>query len=280
VQQIWRYPVKSMGGEQLQEAEVAPTGVAGDRRFVVIDASTGMIATAKRPRWWGGLLELWARAEGDDRAVVTFPDGGAYATDDPELVTRLSDHLGRAVTIASSAPDGTVYEEVWDRAKNDSPLYAKQIGTDEGQPVVSLSPSPIAPKGTFFDFSAVHLVTTSALAALQSAHATGQVDVRRFRPNLVVEVPDEFGFAENDWADATFEVGVGGLCLKGLMPTMRCVMTTVAQPDLARDPGILQAVNGANRITVKGMGDYACLGLYCMVTAAGPAAVGDAITVR
>lgn len=277
VAELWRYPVKSMLGERLDGAAVSAEGVAGDRRFVVLDTETGLIATAKRPSVWGGLLEL--RAEGGETqpATVTFPDGASYAADDPELAKRLSEHLGRTVALATAAPKGTTYEEVWDPGKNDSPLYAKQIGDEEGQPVVSLSPSPVAPEGTFFDFSAIHLVTTSSLAALQAAYREGQIDVRRFRPNLVIEVPDDAGFVENAWAKSVFDVGDGGLVLQGLMSTMRCVMTTVAQPGLDRDPGVLQATNRANRITVDGMGDYACLGLYCMVTQPGDVHVGDTV---
>lgn len=280
VAQLWRYPVKSMQGEQLDSAAVAAEGVEGDRRFVVLDAESGLIATAKRPRLWGRLLELRALAGGASQTTVTFPDGAGYATDDPELSKRLSEHLGRTVALATAAPKGTTYEEVWDPGKNDSPLYAKQVGAEEGQPIVSLSPSPVAPEGTFFDFSAIHLVTTSSLAALQAAHEEGEIDVRRFRPNLVVEVPDDAGFVENSWAKAVFDVGAGGLVLQALMPTMRCVMTTVAQPGLARDPGVLQATDRANRVTVEGMGDYACLGLYCMVTNPGDVKIGDPVRLR
>ena len=280
VSELWRYPVKSMLGERIERSEVTEAGVTGDRAFALLDVETGTIASAKRPRRWGRLLELEARLDQAGHATITFPDGGTLSTADPELEKRLSQFLGRDVRVAATAPDGATYEEVWDPGKNDSPLYGEQVASEDGQPVISIAPSMVAPTGTFFDFSAIHLVTTSSLAALQSAYAEGVVDVARFRPNLVVEVPDAPRFVENDWAQGELEIGTGGLTVRGMIPTMRCVMTTLAQPGLPRDPGILQATNRANRVSIQGIGDYACLGLYARVTSAGPVASGEAVRVR
>lgn len=280
VAELWRYPVKSMLGERLQQSEVTAAGVAGDRSFALVDVETGLIASAKRPARWGRLMELTARLEQTGGATVTFPDGDLASTGGGDLEAKLSAFLGREVRVASTAPEGASFEEVWDPGKNDSPLYGTEVASEDGQPVVAIPPSPAAPAGTFFDFSAMHVLTTSSLAALQTAYPAGDIDVRRFRPNMVIEVPDELGYVENDWAQAKFSVGTDGLVFQGVMPTMRCVMTTLAQPGLARDPGILQATNRANRVSVKGMGDYACLGVFCLVTSSGSVGVGDPVRVR
>jgi uncharacterized protein YcbX len=281
VAELWRYPVKSMLGERLGHADVTAAGVAGDRSFALIDDETGLIASAKRPARWGRLLELGAGLDPSGVLTVTFPDGEACSTTDGDgdLDTKLSDFLGRKVRVATTAAKGASFEEVWDPGKADSPLYGTRVASEDGNAVVSLPPSPAAPPGTFFDFSSIHLVTTSTLAALRAAYPEGDVDVRRFRPNLVLEVADDLGFVENDWASASFEVGAGGLALAGIMPTMRCVMTTLAQPGLSRDPGILVATNRANRISVRGMGAYACVGVFCRVATNGPVRVGDDVRV-
>lgn len=280
VSELWRYPVKSMLGERLEQSDVTEAGVAGDRAFALVDVETGNIVSAKRPLRWQGLLELGARLSDDGTVTVAFPDGTTCSGRDNGFATRLSEFLGREVSVASTASEGAVFEEVWDPGKSDSPLYGPQVASEGGQPMVTLQPSPVAPPGTFFDFSAIHLVTTSSLAALQSSYPAGAVDARRFRPNLVVEVPDADGFVENDWTQREIAIGEGGLTLRTMIPTMRCVMTTLAQPGLVHDPGILQATNRVNRVSIQGMGEYACVGVYARVTQPGPVQVGDAVHVR
>lgn len=294
VSEVWRYPIKSMLGERLANgADITAAGISGDRQLALVDVETGLIASAKRPARWGRMLELTATCgDGDghpDRVTITFPDGETTTTTDGGVDDVLSAFLGRKVRVATTPPDNASFEEVWDPGKDDSPLYGAQVGSEGGQAVVAIPPSPAAPGGTFFDFSAMHVLTTSSLAALRSAHPEGQIDVRRFRPNLVLEVPDDRGFVENEWARARLHIGAGangehddsgGLVLEGIMPTMRCVMTTLAQPGLARDPVVLQATNRANRLSVMGMGDYACLGVFCRVASPGAVRPGDPVRVQ
>ena len=280
VTELWRYPVKSMAGERLDEAALTAAGLPGDRTRALVDVETGRIASAKHPRRWGGLFDLASRLDDATGTVhVTFPDGATFATGDAQLDRALSTFFGREVVVADAPPESAIYEEVWDEGKDDSPRYGTMLRQEDGRDVVGLPPSPVAPKGTFFDFSAIHLVTTSGLAALRRAHPDGDLDVRRFRPNLVIEVPDDAaGFVENDWAGGTrLEVGDGGLALDGVIPTMRCIMTTLAQPGLDRDSGVLRALHGVNRIPVAGMGEYACLGLYCRVRSDGTVRTGDEV---
>ena len=280
VSEIWRFPVKSMGGERIADAGVSERGVRGDRAFALLDVATGKLVSAKRPRLWGRMLDLVAEASesasGAPTVAVRFPDGTTVSTDDPSAEAALSRFFGREVALVDAPPSGATFDEVWDEAKADSPLYAQQVDIEDGQPVVSLTASPVAPAGTLFDFSAIHLVTAQSLEALRSAYPDGDVDVRRFRPNLVIDAPALEGFPENEWVRATVEIGER-LTIRGLMTTMRCAMTTLAQPGLPEDRGILHATNRANRVTVPGMGDYACLGLYCRVMSGGPVREGDEV---
>jgi uncharacterized protein YcbX len=57
---LWRYPVKSMMGEELHATYVTDGGFLGDRVYAVIDQSTGKIASAKHPRKWGKLFDFRA----------------------------------------------------------------------------------------------------------------------------------------------------------------------------------------------------------------------------
>jgi uncharacterized protein YcbX len=82
---VWlgRYPVKSMGGEGLDEADLDASGVEGDRRYALIDEETGLIASAKNPRKWRSLLSMtaWHRPAG--RVAITCPDGVVIQADAP-----------------------------------------------------------------------------------------------------------------------------------------------------------------------------------------------------
>jgi uncharacterized protein YcbX len=70
-----RYPVKSMLGEDLDEAEVSRSGLARDRRLAVVSRRTGKVASAKYPRLWRDLLTLSAEALDDATARITLPGG-------------------------------------------------------------------------------------------------------------------------------------------------------------------------------------------------------------
>ena len=81
----------------------------------------------------------------------------------------------------------------------------------------------LEPEGevSHFDDGPVHLVTTSALRAVAEAHG-GPVDVRHFRPNLVVDTGDAAGYPEDDWLGR--RIIVGEVELEIVAPMPRCVM--------------------------------------------------------
>jgi uncharacterized protein YcbX len=133
-----------------------------------------------------------------------------------------------------------------------------------------------APSGTFFDFSAIHLITTNTLDRLREVTPQPRFEARRFRPNLVVDVPGLHGFIENDWVRRI--VVIGAVRLKVIIPTARCVMTTLAQSDLPGDPGILRAMAEHNRIKAGGLGELPCAGVYAAVLT--PGTIRRGATVR
>src|SRR5215469_6588407 len=92
-----RYPVKSMLGEDLAEAEVSRGGLARDRRLAVVSRRTGKVASAKYPRLWRALLTLSAAADhpaSPDGVRITLPDGAVIRSTDPDVDHALSALLG------------------------------------------------------------------------------------------------------------------------------------------------------------------------------------------
>jgi uncharacterized protein YcbX len=126
------------------------------------------------------------------------------------------------------------------------------------------------PEGTFFDCAVVHLLTTATLERLQALYQQGRFDSRRFRPNIVVQTPSsEKGFVENGWIGRTLLIG-DEVRLSITKPCSRCVMTSLAQGDLPRDPGILRAVAQHNQVRV---------GVYASVLNGGTIRRGDAVRI-
>lgn len=280
-----RYPVKSMMGEELNACDVTERGLCGDRAYGLVDRDTGRLASAKHPRKWGRLFDFRAdfveppRLDAPTPPVrIEFPDGVIVTSEDPGLSRRLSETLGREVDLMASAPVGTLFEEVWPAVKG-SRLYGNVLADREEQDLVTDVPAAFrAPAGTFFDFCAIHLITTNTLDRLRELAPGPRFEARRFRPNIVVDVPDRRGFVENDWSRRI--VTVGEVRLKVIIPTARCVMTTLAQGDLPREPGVLRAMAEHNRIQAGGLGELPCAGVYAFVLTPGTIRRGDPVSVE
>jgi MOSC domain-containing protein len=146
VSEVWRYPVKSMGGERVERADVTPRGLADDRRWAVVggDGRLGSGKSSRRFRRMPGLLSLSARVGPDGAAVVTFPDGECLGVGDPAAAARVGEVVGEPVRLVeeSAAPH--------------------------------------------FDAAPVHLVSDATLDWFAARHPTAGVERRRFRPNLVL----------------------------------------------------------------------------------------------
>jgi uncharacterized protein YcbX len=287
ISEVWRYPVKSMLGERRESAHVAATGVVGDRAYAVIDRSDGKVASAKNPRKWRALLGC--RAEFVEEPVpgdppppvrITLPDGIVVTSDDPKVHEVLSRFVGRDVTLADTAPQGSTFEETWPDIEGMAPtefIDSTRVRSDEGEAVSDLALGLAAAPGSFFDLAPVHLVTSSSLDELGRLQPSSRFAVQRFRPNVVIAVPPD-GFVENGWVGATLRLGKDA-SLAVMMPTMRCVMTTLAQGDLPDDRAILRAATEHNRVEITGLGHWACVGAYASVVTPGSICVGDAAEV-
>lgn len=282
---IGRHPVKSMLGESLEAAAIGSRGLVGDRTYAVVDRGDGRIASAKHPAKWKRLLEIAAAYVDevtDDRPVpvrLTFPDGTTLRSDDTGVDAALSRFVEREVALTTVPPDQGVYEEVWPDLEGLAPaefIDATTTGTlTSGEPVSDIPVGAASPAGTFFDLAPLHLLTTATLAALRAAGPGADFDHRRYRPNLVIDVPGE-EFVENGWVGR--EVRIGPTCVVRIdLPTMRCVMTTLAHGEVGADRETLRVIARTNRLEIPGLGSWACAGAYGSPTTAGTVTVGDPV---
>jgi uncharacterized protein YcbX len=192
----------------------------------------------------------------------------------------LSALLGRPVTLTSVVPDNSTFEELWPDIDGLAPAEFIETTTiadgEPGETVSDLALGLASPKGTFYDLAVLHLLTTATLERLGTLYAEGRFDVVRYRPNVLVDAVGD-GFVENDWPGRTLAIGAVVQATVTL-PTMRCVMTTLAQGDLPKDGGLLRTVARHNRIEITGLGHWACAGAYADVGAPGSLRVGDPVT--
>ncbi|MCO1658631.1 MOSC domain-containing protein [Pseudonocardia humida] len=287
VRSLHRYPVKSMLGETLEQAVLGPAGVIGDRGYAVIDAEDGTVASAKHPRKWARLLDLRAAYVEEPRegeplppVAITFPDGGTRRSDDPAVDEAVSAIVGRPVRLTATAPEKPVFEEQWPEIEGLAPaefITGTTSSHTDGEPVSTLQLAALAPKGSFVDLAVLHVLTTATLRALAAAAPGSSFDPRRYRPNVLLDVPDA-AFAEDEWVGGAIDVGGAGIAVR--MSTMRCVMTTLAQGELPEDRDTLRTIARLNRRTIEGMGRWACAGVYADIDRPGTVRRGDTAEVR
>jgi uncharacterized protein YcbX len=260
VDSIWRYPVKSMAGEEMPVAVVTERGLLGDRAYALVDKASNRVATVRA--WAASLLSYHARFTSEPAPAapvppvrITTPTGETFTSDQADLEERLSTVFGRALTVMSAAPRGLLIEFPQGtlggkhEKDTDAPLAAG------------------APPGTFFDYGSVHLLASSTLEHLQTRYPQGRFDVRRFRPNLVIGVDGE-PFIENSWVRRRVAVG-DQVVLRVSIPCPRCVNTTLPQADLPHDVGILRTIARLNRVDLGDFGQLPCVGVYAEVVRPG-----------
>jgi uncharacterized protein YcbX len=218
VTEIWRFPVKSMGGETLLDAEVTSLGIAGDRGWSLYDLATGTTLTARRTP---ELLFASARLVADDLAI-TLPDGSEIGGDGS---AQLSAWLGRDVELRAAGEHnldaGGLYEVPLD-AENDSEWV-----------------SWTGPGGAFHDSMSTRL-------SLVSTATLGDWDRRRFRTNVIVDESGEDEFVGQ-------RISIGDVTLDVTKQVDRCVMVSRPQPGLERDLQVLKTIN-AERSTFLAVG--------------------------
>ena len=277
---VFRYPVKSMGGEQLESSEIGSGGLSGDRAWAVRDEVRGGIRGGKKIP---ALMQLSARyleqpvAGRSMAAEITLPGGARISTGDADINTQLSEALSHEVSLwplvspelldhyRRGAPDNTDMEQELRE------MFART--PDEPLPDLSVFPPEVmefeSPPGTYFDAFPVLLMSQRSLASMQSRQSSSRFDVRRFRPNLLLDLVDEADdFPEQAWVGKRLQIG--NVVLRAEIVCPRCAMTTHGFDELPKDPGIMRALVRENNGN---------LGLYASVEQPGTVRQGDTVTV-
>jgi uncharacterized protein YcbX len=273
---IYRYPVKSMMGESLVETTLSLGGIPGDRAWAVRDEQRGGIRGAKH---FAPLMQCRARYLDETLAMrtataeIALPTGETFTTDDPGAAARLSAFLDAPVSLWPLLP-----ADALDHYRRGAPQSADVLTelrrvfartADEPLPDLSAFPEFLrtyeSPPGTYFDAYPLLLMTEASLTTLAARAPASRIDVRRFRPNLLIEgVPGEY--PERAWCGRRLRVGTVLLEVKMACP--RCVMTTLPFADLPADPAIM-------RTLVRETGGN--LGVYAVPLESGVVRRGDRV---
>jgi len=227
VAQLWRYPVKSMAGERLEEAEVSWHGIAGDRRWAFVrpglERSSFPWLTMRQRSDMGQFRPALTDPSDPEEssAVVRTPDGDELDVADPALAAR----LGEGVRV---------------------------MRQNRGIP----------------DIAPLSLLTTSTIEGL-SELVGRPLDVRRFRPNLLVApAPGVEPFPEEGWVGRVLRIGAAAMRVDLL--DRRCVMINVDPDTAERDAAVLRTVTRERD---------RCAGVYGTTVQPGRVAVGDPVEV-
>lgn len=277
VRELWRYPVKSMVGERVASVAVGERGLHADRLWAVRELERGATTTGRR---LPVLMQCSARYVEEPpadagpgqpaEAVITFPDGQELSTGDHRIHDRLTELVGREVELRPLPPES-------DKAGYRAPRLTKSeirrqfdLAEDEELPDFSNFPLHMlaqlarnaTPVGTYVDAYPLHLVTVGSLDAMRAITPSADFDVRRFRPNVLLEGEGEFGWCGGrlDGPDVAIDAEI---------PTVRCSMPVREQPGLEAQPDVMR--------TIKKHSDR-CLGVYANVARGGRISEGDELT--
>jgi uncharacterized protein len=273
VASLWRYPVKSMQGEELSEAEVTTHGLLGDRVYALVDVAEGKTVSAKNPVKWPTLLGCKAifveppqKTAPPPPVRLTLHDGSMTESTARDCHQNLSKALKRTVILAMADRGwmSGVHAALPATWAGKAEQYWPDIdGLSHRDAVTEFT----LPKGTFFDGSIIHLITTATLDQLHAAYPKGRFDPARFRPNILIGTPEGTnGFVEQSWIGKTLKLGDAQLAITGSCG--RCVMTTLGQGDVPKDNGILRTVVQRNEGNV---------GVYAKVVQGGVVKRGDRV---
>jgi len=231
VEAIFRYPVKSMGGERLEVAELGWHGLDGDRRlaFRRIDDRSGF---------------PWLSASSLSDLVLFTPrrrEDGAQE----ELPTHVRTPDGEEMLVFGEA-------------------LATEVGRRLGAPVQMMQLNQ-----GIFDEASISVIASDTMREIGRL-AGRSLDVRRFRPNVVVRLLQPVPFQEDEWVGGVLSFGEGddAPAITVTMRDVRCAMVNIDPDSASRAPEVLKAVVRAHQNTA---------GIYGAVTRIGRLAVGQTI---
>ena len=269
---VYRYPVKSMMGETLSEADIGEAGIPGDRGWAVRDEKRGGIRGGKKiPQ----LMTLAAKS-GTAAPLITAAGGNSASASYERINDWLSDKLNHPVTLWPLLPANQL--DHYRRGAPDTEDFEQELravfGRLPDEPLPDLAGFEEllefeSPPGTYFDAFPISITSQQSLNTMNQLEGESRFDVRRFRPNLLVDVPgSDHPFPEQAWLGKTLAIGSVTLNIDTTCP--RCAMTTHGFDDLPQDPQIMR------KLVANSEGN---LGIYASVVKVGKVATGDSVTV-
>ncbi len=273
VKGLFRYPVKSMLGEALDQTVLGEAGVPGDRHWAIRDEQRGGIRGGKKlPK-----LMKFGAASRAGAPTITSPDGETKSASDDDINDWLSMKLEHSVSLWPLLPKEQL--EHYRRGPPDDADFEAELRAVFGrlphEPIPDLTPfiellEYESPPGTYFDAFPLMLMSKQSLETMKKNNPGSEFDIRRFRPNLLIDcVGDDHPFPEQQWVGKQLLIGEVVLDIAYTCP--RCSMVTQALEELPQDAGIMRA------LVEQAEGN---LGVYARVIQSGKVAVGDSVSVR
>jgi len=275
VKEIWRYPVKGMAGEQIEQCTIGPNGLEGDRVWALRDVARKEIQSCKfRPE----LLSCTANSRKDSllrQVDISLPNNVSSASDDPEIDRILSELVGHASTLEPLRPVAEL--DFYRRHKRDDTTWLEELKAtfcrEPGEPLPDFSQMPqqardfVTVPGTFFLVTPFHIITTATLNHMKSLLPEADWDVRRFRPNIVIETNDtSSGLVEQNWIGKRMRIAESQIDCTATAP--RCGAVTRQQQDLGFDTSMLRTIVAQAEQN---------LGIYGSITNQATLSVGDTV---
>ena len=278
IKQIWRYPVKGIAGEQIEQCELGSSGLKGDRIWALRDIARQEIQSCKfRPE----LLQCTASCRSDDPAGhvdIRFPDGSVLGSDHKDIHQRLSRLTGHESSLEPLRPVSD--KDFYRRHKLDDHTWLDELKAtftrEPGEPLPDLDTLPqeaidfVTVPGTFFLVTPFHIITTATMKHLKNLLPQADWDIRRFRPNIVIEtnVGDD-GLVEQSWIGKQMVIADATIDCTATAP--RCGAVTRQQEDLAFDKSMLRTI-------IKEAEQN--LGIYGNVILSGQLKTGDSVFLK
>jgi uncharacterized protein YcbX len=273
---IHRYPVKSMLGESLSRTSLGEKGMPGDRAWAVRDEVRGGIQGGKK---LPGLMSCAARyleepGTGDAPAPeIELPSGEVLRASDPDAAKRIGEAIAHEISLWPLLPADAL--EHYRRVAPDNDDMVEELraifGREPDEPLPDLGKFPPeifefqSPPGSYFDLYPLLVMTRQSLETLAACAPESRIDVRRFRPNLLVSA-EGGDFPELAWVGKRVQIGKAVIAVE--MECPRCVMTTHGFADLPKDPNVMR------KLVQNAEGN---LGVYATVETPGEIRAGDPV---